>query len=103
MKHTKGEWTAIKINDGYAIKEKSLRPGFSDRIAELYQYDAEANAAFIVKACNNFDSVLAALQAITTEYEYALNIIAEVGNFALPEKNNILTLSKKLIKKLNQK
>jgi hypothetical protein len=44
-KHTPGEWVVLKIEDGYAIKERELLDnGYSDRIAVLYEYPAEAAA-----------------------------------------------------------
>jgi len=52
--YTKGKWSYHKITDGgYVIKEKGLyEKGFSDRIAELYEYreNIEANAKLIAAA-----------------------------------------------------
>ena len=64
----KDEWVYIPIeNNGYAIKVKSLHPGHSDRVAELYEYNPEANAAYICKSVNNHEALISALQDVLEE------------------------------------
>lgn len=82
--HTKAHWVAVKIKDGYAIKEQyTVDMGYADRVAELYQYHAEmkANAKLIAAA----PELLAALRDLvditgylykdTATYKYAKQII----------------------------
>lgn len=50
---TNVEWDAFKVSDGWVVKEKGLmEKGFSDRIAELWEYpnQIEANAKLIASA-----------------------------------------------------
>jgi len=90
--HTPGPWTAVKLSEGWAIKQKELPAGFSDRIAELREYpQMEANALLIAAApdllkaaiscqimadrCNNAmlpDSVQELLKAIETTLSNAI-------------------------------
>ena len=90
MAHTQTEWIATKIEDGYAIKEKSLPNGFCDRIAELYQYDAESNAKLIVAAVNNFKPLVESLKAlIDTSFTNSANTV-EVGKKEMRELKQLL-------------
>jgi hypothetical protein len=68
-------WIATKINEGWAIKEKSLQKGYSDRIAELYQYDTKANAKLIVKAVNNHYKLIETLKELL-RFENLFNHVA---------------------------
>lgn len=64
------------------------------------------NAERIVKTWNEYDKLkkdnkllLDHLKAVTYEYEVALKLIAEVGSFTfLPDQNNLIINSKKVIK-----
>ena len=65
MKHTELPWEVIKDGELVYIDSGSIN------ICDLYhmhengaytKYDAEANAAFIAKACNNHESLLGALK-----------------------------------------
>jgi hypothetical protein len=61
--HTPGPWTSV-YRDTKRVTEimaGDIRIGFTTT-------EPEANAAFIVTACNNYEALLAALQKVAGEY-----------------------------------
>lgn len=85
MNHTELPWETVEIEDDIEglpitaviltpnkaeiIKQRQMRyEGFD--IAHCYGEDHEANAAFIVRACNSHDDLVAALEQMTAHYEH---------------------------------
>jgi hypothetical protein len=71
-KYTKGEWITYELPDkSIAIKQKSLADrGFSDRIAELHEYDYQtkrANANLISAAPNMYEALNEVLKYMTVD------------------------------------
>lgn len=69
--HSKGKWTAHKVDDIWVIKEEGLmEKGFSDRIAELHQYpeQIESNAKLIAAA----PEMLEALEKVLDGFNFLI-------------------------------
>ena len=83
--HTPGPWMQRSRPTGKARLERQIYAGESDTlgyIAECYSpissfnnyggpktvQEAEANAAFIVRACNSHDELVAMLEGVVTSY-----------------------------------
>ncbi len=67
MEHTPVPWKIVgKDTDPWTIAPADWQRSGDDTIAEITYTgaDAEANAAYIVRACNNFEDLLAALKSM---------------------------------------
>lgn len=95
---TGGEWIAVKVKDGWAIKERELHEkGFSDRIAELNHYpdhEQEANARLIAESKNLFKIVGELIQYLEWREDFLIED-SEEGE------TNVYTQAKAIINRIN--
>ena len=78
-KHTPGPWKAVRDNSHLRLQQWDVYAdnGRGKLLAEVLGDNAEANADFIVRACNAHDDLLAALRGLT-------NALFETGLATLP-------------------
>lgn len=93
MERTKGEWVQ-NGNNGIHTKQGNC-------IAITDGDNHKANAAFIVKAVNNHEKLVEALEGILKEYKYALKLLSDVaGVEADVNNNNVITPIQQLLNSL---
>jgi hypothetical protein len=90
---TKGTWKSDKQLVIDATGDKNIAFCGYGTVAE-----AEANAAFICKAVNNYDALVEALKNITYEYKMRMIQSAALGNWQYKE-DSTLTEAKEAINK----
>lgn len=78
-KHTPGPWFAKREGFSTVYIEARLRPGVLQEVAacgptEAGQDQQEANAAFIVRACNANDQLVAALRSAESALASCYNV-----------------------------
>lgn len=61
--HTPTPWGAVKYESGWAL----IGPTSDDKIARVEKTNGHANAAFIVRAVNAHEELLAALRSLTKQ------------------------------------
>lgn len=80
MEHTKLPWRVggdlISHKDIEIATVWSRRP--KQRQFSPDQSEADANAAFIVKCCNNFEELVEALEALLTDWHFQMNAYKEM-------------------------
>jgi hypothetical protein len=75
-KHTPGPWKAGRFNTNPAAPIQIYGPDRDPIVTTAHCYgDHDANAAFIVRACNSHDALVAALEHIVESIEDAKHVL----------------------------
>lgn len=90
MKHTKTPWRVGELNaTGIEIKHDDNTPGANSLVIarvtarQTWLSEAEANAAFIVRACNGHDDLVKALKEIVRNDPYNQSSAGIIARAAL--------------------
>lgn len=71
-KHTTTPWKVILCHTGYEVIDRDNRSVFN----RSNPHEQEANAQFIVRACNNFDALLEVCKKALRDAEMDYHIVA---------------------------
>ena len=92
MEHTKTPWKVGEYNEDYEeINILCVSDGYTYHAANVPVFqgapsdEQKANAAFIVRACNNFDALVEALKEATIDYQTQKNWDSARGKDDYPD------------------